>query len=778
MAPMGRPGLIRFGVFEVDLGSRELFKSGHKVRLEAQPFRVLSILLEKPGQLVTRKELQQRLWPQDTFIDFSHSLNVDIQKLRQALGDSTQSPRFIETLPQKGYRFMYPVEMVGQKVAKAPPTWTRGLRDLVGKRQLVTHRADESESGVVLDGEDPSLWPQGEDNDSTHEVALRQKAKEEHSVSPRSAHVWKIVAIGAILIAVGIGLTWSVVRRFSTPSQAALTAVPLTSYPGIEEGPSFSPDSRQVAFCWNGERQDNFDIYVKLIGLGPPVRLTKDPAADISPAWSPDGRWIAFFRNNAGLFLIPALGGQERKLVEIKQTNGYSLGACLSWFPDSRWIVAWDESAGRKQAGLYAFSVDSGERRQLTSLPTDLNADINPSVSPDGHSLVFSRHMGTGLAELYLVSISHDLKPIGEPQRLTFEKRWTTSPVWTPDGREIVFSSGEGMGGRGLWKIAVPGRGGGLGIPERLPVVGEDNYAVTISRQGSRLIYSREINDINIWRVEVPSPQNPNKAGLDGKATAVPFIVSTRNEFLPQFSPDGKRIAFVSDRSGSPEIWVCSNEGSNPTQLTSFGGPFVAAPRWSPDGKQIVFACRPGANVDIYVLESGGGAPRRLTDHPAYDLAPSFSRDGRWIYFASNRTGPMQIWKMPATGGAATVVSGAYGNVPVESPDGHYLYYFGFDKTLNRISVEGGEPVQVLHYLSADYDWAVNNKGIYFIADEDSALSVSLRFLNFGSEKITRIIPITKRHYPGLALSPDGRSVLWAQYDQTNSDLMLVENSE
>jgi Tol biopolymer transport system component len=443
---------------------------------------------------------------------------------------------------------------------------------------------------------------------------------------------------------------------------------------------------------------------------------------------------------------------------------------------DSRWLVVFDKSAPEEPYGLFRLSLETGEKQRLTSPPMGWWADLGPSLSPDDRGLVFTRLISTGISDLYLIALSEDLKPRGEPKRLTFENRWSTSPVWAPDGREIIFSSGEYLSGRSLWRIEASGLSEPFGKPERLASVGEGSYALAISRQGGRLAYSWELTDMNIWRREVPGPHGT----LDGR-TSLPrnFISSTRNESDPQFSPDGKRIAFSSDRSGSTEIWVCDSDGSNPVQLTSFDGPHIVSPGWSADGEQIVFTSRPKGNVDIYIISSKGGAPRRLTNDPAFDTVPSFSRNGRWIYFCSKRSGQMQVWKMPSSGGDAVQVTRKGGHAAFESPNGKFLYYGKIDPlpiTLWKVPAEGGEESQVSISLSNDANFAVVEEGLYFIPVPDSSASTSLQFLSFKTGKINKINEINKPVSWGLAVSPDQRSFLWTQVDQASSDLVLVEN--
>jgi Tol biopolymer transport system component len=262
------------------------------------------------------------------------------------------------------------------------------------------------------------------------------------------------------------------------------------------------------------------------------------------------------------------------------------------------------------------------------------------------------------------------------------------------------------------------------------------------------------------------------------------LISSTRHDLAPQYSPDGRRIVFASNRSGTMEIWMCDGEGRNVNQVTFFGGPPTGSPRWSPDGRWIAFDSRPDGNPDIYVVAAEGGTPRRLTADAAQDIVPQWSRDGRSLYFASNRTGSYQVWKMPAEGGDAAQVTRNGGFFATESPDGKSLYYV---KGLNvpglwRVPVGGGEETPVIESLRAGYwsYWAVTGKGIYYLEREDTPerrTKFHLRFFDTVTRRDREVLEVEKRPFnAGLSLSPDGKSFLYAQVDTSDTDIMLVEN--
>jgi Tol biopolymer transport system component/predicted Ser/Thr protein kinase len=631
------------------------------------------------------------------------------------------------------------------------------------------------------------------------------------AVAPLRHHgrlAWTIALLAAGLV----GAIWFFRSTVKSP-EPTLTVVPLTTYPGFQTDPDFSPDGNQVVFSWDGEKRDNPDIYLKLIGTGgPPLRLTTHPAADYGPRWSPDGRFIVFLRelskDRSALLLIPALSGPERKIAEIFDMHSLSLpGPYVAWSADGNSLVISDRESATGPFALFLLSIESGERQKLTSPPAQSLGDSSPAFSPDGRTLAFSRNIDSGVGDLYLVAVSEGLKPTGEARRITFENRGASNPAWAADGRGVVFSLWF-SGGEGLWRIAVPSFMGQAAKPQRLASLGDNVMEPAISRRGQRLAYSHLLSHNNIWRMATPildgGPRVRDVKNLKPANSIAPFISSTRNDNTPQFSPDGKKIAFTSERSGNLEIWVCDSNGSNPVQLTSFRGPAVTTPRWSPDSGRIAFDSDAEGNYDIWVIDANGGKAQRMTTHPANDGNPSWSRDGRWIYFDSARTGEQQVWKIPAGGGDAIQVTRDRGFAPLESPDGKFLYYVKSlaDTELWRIPVEGGQATKVLEGLSSYLNLAIVDSGVFFVptrlpnsdrrlassvrstialraaamGSQGTAAGSSLQFLSFATHKISPVVKSDKPLDLGLAVSPDGRWILYTQFDQAGSELMLVEN--
>ena len=235
--------------------------------------------------------------------------------------------------------------------------------------------------------------------------------------------------------------------RTSVRSPATdLTAVPLTAYPGSEDSPSFSPDGTQVAFSWNGGSGDNLDIYVKLVGPGPPpLRLTSNAATDSNPAWSPDGRFIAFKRSLPEgrnlVQLIAPTGGPERT-VGVGQISPITqrIPSSIAWTPDSLSLLVINQDGPGRPEGVFLLPLDGHEKRRLTSPPPG-QWDAFPALSPDGRTLVFSRGNG-----IFMVPLSSDLRPQGAPKTIMSDT-FAGGLAWTVDGRDVIAGTISNSGG-------------------------------------------------------------------------------------------------------------------------------------------------------------------------------------------------------------------------------------------------------------------------------------------------------------------------------------------
>lgn len=743
--------VLRFGPFELDLGTAELRKNGERIRLQEQSFQILAMLLERPGEVVSREAIQNKLWPGNTVVEFDNSVNAAVMRLRQALADSAEMPRFVETVPRRGYRFIAPVRTPGREGPMA------GVVDIAtGSGRGYSFLVDAAEVPAAA-------------VPAVETAPLQAPPARKEPPSRRSRAVLLTWLAAAIICAVTI--VWISIRpRISGTLGSPPVAVPFTTLPGIEDYPAFSPDGNQVAYAWMGEQTTDQGIYVKLIGPGTVLRLTAPVKGAYSyPAWSPDGRYLAFYRSapgHSGYYVVSALGGPERLILGIEA--GFCGG--LDWSPDGRELLMAHSGQGFRGGPLATIDVETGEVQRLPSQPGQ-SWDASPSFSPDGKKLAFVRWVAAESADIYVMSW-----PAGRARRLTSDGMRIPGISWLPNSSEIVFSSPR-AGGERLWRLSIDG-----GMPRA--ITSGDQYVSrpSVARQGHRLAYVADAGNNNIWRIPLAGAV-PVAAGA-----ATRLVYSTRYQEAPQYSPDGAKIAYASDRSGSNEIWVSDAEGRTAVQLTHFGGPATGSARWSPDGRWLAFDTRVHSNPDIYVIRADGGAPKRVTTNEAEDVVPSWSHDGRWIYFASNRSGSFQIWKVQAATGdtsstPAVQVTYQGGFDPFESADGKYIYFNRSrdQPALWRLRSSDAREEPVIDSLQDWGWWAIAPQGVFFVRAvgprKDTGLH--LMFFDLAAKQTREVTPLSTAVTWGnslLGLSPDGRFIAYTQIDQDGSDIMLLEN--
>ena len=463
--------------------------------------------------------------------------------------------------------------------------------------------------------------------------------------------------------------------------------------------------------------------------------------------------------------LVPALGGPERRLYLGSERSkeryiDYVFQQPLSWSADGKGLAVTESSIDAPDR-IHWLSVESGEIRTVVSSQSNdfspYSIDYrNPRVSPTSDVLAYNSQ-GSNWSRIYIVPLVS-----GEPVQLISRNDPIVGMDWTADGREIIFSS-DGF----LWRISASG-----GNPERLAQLGGGCVSPAVARRGSSLAYAQGQLNANIWRLQLP----PNSS-----AKPIPelLISSTRNDSAPQFATDGKRIVFVSTRSGTQEIWVSEADGSNARQVTSSGTQQPGSPRWSPDGQSIVFDQIAEGNKDIYVVSVHGGKPKRLTTEASDEVRPSWSRDGQWIYFGSIRSGQWQIWKVPAAGGQAVQVTKSGGREAFESPDRNFVFYTRAATApgLWKVPAEGGKETLVLEGPIQGF-WAMTHTGVYFLVQGTTRF---IKFYGFAAKQTSEVAIIGKEAWfregtTGFSVSPDGRQILYTHTDPAEYDLMLVEN--
>ena len=700
-----QPDKVCFGAYEIHLPTQEIFKHGSRIKLPPQAFRVLQTLVDRPGQLVTREEFHRALWPADTFVDFDHGLNNAIKKIRDTLSDSADEPRYIETLPKLGYRF------IGQ-----------------------------------IDG-------------ASHAPAIEPKPAPVRNNALVFVALLIIVCVGAIV--------WAARSRRShglAPIESeVLTPVPFTALPGAEISPTFSPDGSQIAFAWNGDTppgslSKGFDLYVKVIGSENLLRLTRQPSEFINPAWSPDGQRIAFQRisgSDTGIYIVPVLGGPERKLLSTHTTIK---GSSISWSRDSKWIAYSDSVPLGSPHRLFLLSVETLQQLPIHHAP-ECQEETSPAFSPLRALVAYICNLQSGGFALYSI-----VPPDGVPQRIGTYEGWPWGIAWRGENRLVLSRYLEGTNYDELYEVTLSN---GSISKLRSEASGDADRPAT-SITASKLAYQlRQRVNSNIWRKDRLYPQ----------AAAVEVIASSRESSQPQYSPDGKYIAFTSNRGGNFEIWLSRADGSNLVRLSNLKNAQTGTPNWSPDGSKIAFDSRQAGLFDVYIENVSELVPRKLVTNVANASTPSWSHDGKWIYFIAGGSNG-RIYRCPAEGGTAIPLSKGVGWGPQESFDGKAVYFateVAGKTVLTRVALEGPGSESLVGGLHISWvmNWAVARNGIYFQAAD--ALD-AVQFFDFASKKTSQVFTIKKSLLVGLSVSPDGRWILYSDLGVATSDIMLIEN--
>jgi Tol biopolymer transport system component/predicted Ser/Thr protein kinase len=539
--------------------------------------------------------------------------------------------------------------------------------------------------------------------------------------------------------------------------------VSLTSTPGRETEPTFSPDGNQVAFSWDGEKSDNRDLYIKIVGSFEARRLTTDPALDRFPSWSPDGRQIAFIRtlregDPGTIHVVSPLGGFDRKVSDQPVAGGR-----LSWSPDGRWLaMASIANTPRSEIrGIHFIGVSDGEVRSITS-PSGETYHSDPAFSPDGRRLAYASCRSDIACQIDVFELGADNVPQGAAQHLARQKIWINGLAWTRDGKSVVY--GDQNDGR-LWRVRMDGNQ----TPERIEVAGSPVLWPTTALSRDRLVFERLLGQSNIYRFE---------AGRPPAAVAASSLLS----WDPHFSPDGRRLAFDSTRGGGGhEIWLAAADGSSPLQLTHGPGYWQGSPRWSPDGRRIAFDSRAeDGHWDIWIIDADGASLRRFTKDPGDEVRPSWSQDGRWIYFSADRGGPVHdVWRAPAMGGPEERVSRGGGWNSQESTDGKTLFFLRKpgESRLMALPLAGGPERTVIDCVQ----WrglTVGPAGIYHLGctPNPRGASMPLYLLDLATGR-DRLLGTVEAAGGAITVSPDGKTILYSRVmANEGSDLMMIED--
>jgi eukaryotic-like serine/threonine-protein kinase len=605
-------------------------------------------------------------------------------------------------------------------------------------------------------------------------LALQELKEETESgslIAPAAAAArrrvrWPFYAMAGATLVAAAAAVWMFGSMREKPA-TALHARVLTSFIGYQGEPSLSPDGNQFAFAWDGDVPNGRPhVYISLVSNVAPLRLSPEADASWGPSWSPDGQSIAFVSSRSGegepeILVMPALGGSSRRIasgLNVRSPRATGSSSAPSWSLDGKWIL-WSQITAPGSSANFVHAAPSvgGETHQLLD-PATSGAKMrghNPAVSPDGRRAVWQR-CDANDCDLFLVGIQ-DGQATGAVRQLTHDHQTKRSPIWTNDGTEILYLAGEVSSEVALYRVNATG-----GAPRRMDGIGSNATALTLSKSG-RLLYSTVSINFDINRVDL--------SVADAKPER--FLSSTRYDGSAAYSPDGRRIAFSSNRGGLRQIWVADADGANLAALTAFTSGVADKPAWSPDGQWIDFEAGPEGSTDIYSVPTGGGPVKRLTDHRGSYRSPFRSPDGKWLYFCSVRGGRSEIVRMRLDGNSVEQITnnhGAYGQL---TPDGRWLYSVDATRGLWKMAAEGGEPAQVMA-PDPRFSVAFTRDGFCVIGPRQPE-GTPVVFHPFDGGK-PRNLTTLARYAGSGSISPDGRRLIYTTADNPVYEIMLVEN--
>jgi Tol biopolymer transport system component/DNA-binding winged helix-turn-helix (wHTH) protein len=721
----------RFGAFEVDLHSGELRRNGLKVKLQEQPLQVLALLLERPGEVVSRDDLRNRLWRADTFVDFDHSLNAAIKRLRDALGDSAENPRFVETVARRGYRFVGPVE--------------------------VAHPDPESALAAP--------------------------------VVHRTVGQWQIAAAGLVLLLAGLGLGLFLGRGKPT-AHTPVAARRLTANPSEVPviGGVISPDGKYLAFA------DKTGFYLRQVDTGEthPLQLpfgvdskaptwSPDGALDAKPlSWFPDGihmvvGWVSGPQEQQSLWEVSVMGGTPRKL-----TDG---GFRPSVSPDGSQIVFVKGEAGRQE--LWRMQSDGERQRKEIGEP---GYQYGSAVwSPNGRSIAYVQaKFQPAYSGMDISIVSRDLSA-GKSEVLLSDPRVGSALAWAPGGR-LIYSLAElppNQNDSNLWWVQLDARGQPSGTPTRL--TSESGFAggVSITADGKRLAFFKQTLQPDVYVTELNS-QGTRLTELRR------LTLDERADYPYSWTPDSKAVLFASDRDGTFHIFKQGADQTTPELLVG-GKEASGVPRLTPDGSSVLYIIpsklgEEAKKVRLMRVPLAGGPPEFLLEAPGVGnhqcaRAPAtlciFSEIGeteeKFFSFDPVKGEPQELVK-------ARMQSNSFYDLNWSlSPDGRTL------ATAKKLAVQGDPTIRLLSLTDYTdqtirvpgwsgiccFDWAAYGRSLWVSVFTNAGKHALVNVDLHG--KVKPLLEENKMMLGWAIPSPDGRRLaVWEASGSSN--VWMLEN--
>jgi len=750
----------RFATFEVNFSTGELFKHGIPIKLQRQPLEILRVLLERPGEVVSREEIRQRLWPDNTFVEYEDSLNTAIGKLRAALSDSSSEPRYFETVARRGYRFIGVIGEIEYAENNGFPTIepktplpgpTREPHEGVVAASSATspESANETVAGV------PNLEPTvGANQPQTH----------------RSARFWIVAAAFALLMVSAATIILSLLGRSSRLPFETVRTTRVTST-GMASKAVISPDGRYIAHTVLTGGQES--LWIRQMGMFYDNQIVPaEPVRYLGLTFSPNSEMIYYVQRRAGdepstLFRIGAVGGSPQKVKG-------EVNSPVSFSPDGKEFAFMRETENESQ--LVIGKLDSDHERILTSrkLPEVLDY---PAWSPDGRVVIFTEY-ASGIANatgsnVKLVEISVN----DTTQRRVSQQTWggIKKVAWLGDGHGLVMSARdpEESGLLHVWYVSYPD-----GVARKLTEGLSVEADVSASTDSRHVIAVQQNTFSSVWQA----------GSLQGH-NAEPVVSGKSGSSDPLWTSDG-RILFEEELQGQRSIWSVKADGSDRKQLTTQGNSYDFS--LSRDGRKLAFVSDRSGVPAIWTADTDGGnavmAARPIGETFSEESGPDISPDGEWLVFTSVGSGHSStLWRTAAIGGKAAELNDKLWERPAISPDGKWIAGFYADRWLtpetipNKIAViasDGGQPVKVIPtepsvLISGGIRWSANGRELYYINRGKDGDNVWRQPLHGGP-------PHQLTEFQGIELfsfdwSPDNRRLLFSRGVRSR-DVVLIED--
>ncbi|MDE1156065.1 MAG: winged helix-turn-helix domain-containing protein [Acidobacteriaceae bacterium] len=727
---------LSFGLFEADLDTGELYKAGFRIKLQSQPFKVLACLLERPGHVITREELQLRLWGKDTVVDFDHSLGTAVNKIREALGDSAENPRFIETLARRGYRFIAPVGRVEQEPQAAPSV----AIPLPGSQPHVTPPTEEQ---TAPQPSAPAVEPPQSSSSQPEITSAASRsfpAKPERSKTSRYGKL----AIGTVLLAAALAAGYTVGRNHSRLHPPHITQIThnghLASWsPATETLASMVTDGPYLYAASQEEGRYQISAIELSGGTAVPMHLPADVASPTIGDISPDGSHLLLHdhlstESEQPLWVVPTFGGSAQRVGNV-------LAHDATWMPDGQSILY----ANGNDLLITHFGAPTP--RLFARLP---GRGFWMRWEPNGHLLRLTViDPQTHIAALYQLSATAPT-----PQRLLpgfSEPASECCGVWTADGSSYIFQSSRG-GSANLWQL----KGERTTSPQQLTDGPLDFQAPVAARSGQRVYFLGVDSRSEVQRVLPSGDLTPDRT----------FLASAGRV---DYTRDGQWVAWT-DTEG--RLWRAKADGSERLQLSP-DTINVFMMRWSPDGSRLALMARePGKAWQLFTVGANGGNLQPVLQETRNAGDPSWSPDGKQILFGrlndvfGKESGERTLRIVHLDTGQTEAVPGSEGLFsPRWSPDGRWIAALTLDQRQVRLYNTATHAWQTLQVSSgADPIWSADSKSLYFHASLDPEQPIFRASIPDG--KLTEIVRLSDSRardavdYILSGLMPDGTPLI------------------